>query len=113
LTALLSAESGAAVLPSTLVAGTVGAATGAAAVSASVATLTEGALHMILMTQVKTVTLTAAACLGVAGLVTRSTTAAPLLDTKKGIFVAFGRKPGLPPPGAADAVSGLRESNSL
>jgi hypothetical protein len=67
LTALLSAESGAAVLPPTLVASTVGAATGTAAVSASVAALTKGALHMLFIAKLRTVSLTAAACLIVAG----------------------------------------------
>jgi RNA polymerase sigma factor (sigma-70 family) len=67
LTVLLSAESGAAVLPPTLVASTVGAATGTAAVSASVAALTKGALHMLFIAKIKTVSLASAACLVVAG----------------------------------------------
>jgi hypothetical protein len=66
LTALLSAESGAATLPATLVASTVKAATGGA-VSTTVAALTKGALHMLFIAKVKTVSLAAAACLVVAG----------------------------------------------
>lgn len=67
LTALLSAESGATVLPPTFVASTVSAATGTAAVSATVAALTQGALHAMFIAKVKTVSLTAAACLVVTG----------------------------------------------
>jgi len=66
LTALLSAESGAAVLPATFVAATIKAATGGA-VSTTVAALTKGALHMLFIAKVKTVSLAAAACLVVAG----------------------------------------------
>jgi RNA polymerase sigma factor (sigma-70 family) len=66
LTVLLSAESGAAVLPATLVASTIGAAT-SGAVSTTVAALTKGALHMLYIAKIKTVSLTAAACLVVAG----------------------------------------------
>jgi RNA polymerase sigma factor (sigma-70 family) len=67
LTALLSAESGAAVLPSTFVASTVGAATGTAAVSATVAALSKGALHMLFIAKIKTAVLITTACLIVAG----------------------------------------------
>jgi RNA polymerase sigma factor (sigma-70 family) len=67
LTALLSAESGAATLPANFVASTVGAAAGTAAVSANVAALSKGALHMLFIANVKTASLTAAACLIVAG----------------------------------------------
>ncbi len=66
LTALLSAESGAAVLPATFVASTVSAATGGA-VSTTVAALSKGALHMLFIAKVKTVSLAAAACLVVVG----------------------------------------------
>jgi len=66
LTALLSAESGAAVLPATFVASTVSAAMGDA-VSTTVAALSKGALHMLFIAQVKTVSLAFAACLVVAG----------------------------------------------
>jgi RNA polymerase sigma factor (sigma-70 family) len=66
LTALLSAESGAAVLPSTIVAATVKAATGGA-VSTTVAALTQGALHAMFIAKVKAVSLAAAAGLVLAG----------------------------------------------
>jgi len=65
LTALLSAESGGAVLPATIVASTVSAATGGA-VSTTVAALTKGALNMLFWNSVKTAALTAA-CAGVVG----------------------------------------------
>ncbi len=65
LTALLSAESGAAVLPATFVASTVSAATGGT-VSTTVAALSKGALNMLFWNSVKTVALTAA-CAGVVG----------------------------------------------
>jgi len=65
LTVLLSAESGAAVLPSTIVASTVSAATGGA-VSTTVAALSKGALNMLFWNSVKTAVLTAA-CAGVVG----------------------------------------------
>jgi len=77
LTALLSTESGAAVLPATIVSATAKAAGLAAAgklavgvsagtVSANVAALTKGALNMLFWNSVKTVVLTAA-CAGVVG----------------------------------------------
>jgi RNA polymerase sigma factor (sigma-70 family) len=78
LTALLSAEAGAAVLPATFVSATVKAAGLAAAgelaagvgtgvVSANVAALTKGACNMLFIAKVQTAVLTAAACLVVAG----------------------------------------------
>jgi hypothetical protein len=67
LTALLAAETGAAVLPPTFIAATARAATGAGTVSASVAALTEGALHTMMIAKVQAVAVTAVACLFVAG----------------------------------------------
>ena len=67
LTALLSAEAGAATLPATFIASTVGAATGTAAVSASVSALTQGALHMMFIAKLKTAALITAACVAVTG----------------------------------------------
>jgi RNA polymerase sigma-70 factor (ECF subfamily) len=66
LTALLSAESGAATLPATFVAATVKAATGGA-VSTTVAALTKGALKAMFIAKVKAVSLAAAVCLVVVG----------------------------------------------
>lgn len=66
LSALLSAESGAAVLPVSFIASTVSAATGGA-VSTTVAALSQGALKAMFIAKVKTVSLAAAACLVVAG----------------------------------------------
>jgi len=65
LTALLSAESGAAVLPATIVASTVSAATGGT-VSTTVAALTKGALNMLFWNSVKTAAVTAL-CVGAVG----------------------------------------------
>lgn len=65
LTVLLSTESGAATLPATFVASTVGAATGGS-VSTTVAALTKGALNMLFWNSVKTAALTAV-CVGAVG----------------------------------------------
>jgi len=66
LTVLLSAESGAAVLPPTFVASTVGAATGGA-VSTTVAALTKGALDMLFWNSVKTVAAVTVASTAIVG----------------------------------------------
>jgi RNA polymerase sigma factor (sigma-70 family) len=80
LTALLSAEAGAAVLPATFVpatakaaglaaAGKLAAGVGTGVVSANVAALTKGAVNMLFIAKVKTVSLITATCLITAGAV--------------------------------------------
>jgi hypothetical protein len=90
LTALLSAESGAAVLPATFVASTVSAATGGA-VSTTVAALTQGVLKMMFWSNVKLVAAVAAASVVVTGTsvvvaqktVTSQSPANPVMDSKR------------------------------
>jgi RNA polymerase sigma factor (sigma-70 family) len=91
-TALLTAEAGAAPVPAALIAATTSAAAGGS-VSATVAGLTQGALHMIFWNNVKTVSL--AAAIGLAA-------------TGTGVVVAQRAAPARvegPPPGGAVTAS--------